>query len=1033
MQNKGFIVFLTVIISLLCIYYLSFTFVSQDIQQDATEYARDSSGNVSFDLRQAYLDSVWVEPVYNLFGIDYTYEEIKGTELSKGLDLQGGMYVNLEVSPVEIIKGLSGNNQDPNFQEALRMARLEQRNSQESFVDLFYEAYKELEPDGRLSTIFASAANRDRFNFQSSDQEILDVIDSEVEDAIDRSYQILRTRVDRFGTSQPNMQRLPGTGRIQVELPGADNPERVRKLLQGVAKLEFLDVLNWEDYGPALQSINIKLMAEEEAAKEPSTEVTADDKDQEDIESLLVNPDRSTTEGSDSTGVQEENNEDSLTDLEQQLSSSADSAALGDSISNPQVSKLFQLLVVQPGFMYADVRDTSKVNDYLKRDDLKALLPPNVKLLWAHKPVELQDQSDIEGQPLELFAVRTLRGDKAPLSGEVITNAWQDYNEQGRPSVFMSMNATGARKWGQMTKAAAAADTRIAIVLDNYVYSAPGVDEEIPNGSSVISGSFTIDEASDLANVLKAGALPAPTNIVQEAIIGPSLGKEAQSQGINSILIGLGVVVIFMVLYYARGGLVANLALLFNVFFILGILAQLNAALTLPGAAGIVLTIGMAIDANVLIFERIREELRIGSKLKAAISKGYDKAFSSIVDANLTTLLTAIVLYVLGQGPVKGFAITLGIGIVCSFFSAVFISRVLVEWMSRKGDQSKLNFATPISKDFLSNLNIDFLGKRKLAYVVSAIFITAGIAAMATNGLNFGVDFLGGRSYVVTFKDAVVASDLKAALADDFDNTAPDVKTFGGNNVLKITTSYLIDEEGETTDSDVENTLISGIEEFTGLQYIKDDTKVDDQHFTISSSSKVGATIADDIKNASLESILVSLAIIFLYIFIRFKRWQFGLGAVAALFHDTLVVLSAFAIAGLLGFKYEVDQVFIAALLTIVGYSINDTVVVFDRIRENLELNHKKELIENFNNAINNTMSRTLITSVTTLVVVIILFIWGGAVLKGFSFALLIGILVGTYSSVFIATPIVVDLTRRERIRQKAMVETRKPSAVSPA
>ena len=1030
MQNKGFIVFLTVIISALCIYYLSFTFVSQNIQQDAAVYATDASGSQDYDKRQAYLDSVWTEPVYNLLGIDYTYQEIKETELNKGLDLQGGMYVNLEVSPVEIIKGLSGNNEDPKFLEALSKASVEQRNSQDSYVNLFYEAYKELEPNGKLSNIFASAANKDRFNFQSSDSEILNVINLEVEDAIERSFQILRTRVDRFGTSQPNMQRLPGTGRIQVELPGADNPERVRKLLQGVAKLEFLDVADAEVYFPAMTAINQMLLTEELEARAARAEAegeTLATTTEDPLSSLIVDtPDDQDT----SEGVVADSGQ---TSLEEALTAENDSINT-DSLLNPQISRLFQLLTVQPGFMYADVRDTSKVNDFLHREDVLALLPPNIELLWAHKAIDADEESGLSGQPLELFAVTTDRG-KAPLEGDVITNARNDFDERGQPAVYMNMNATGARKWAKMTADAAAKPnrTRIAIALDDYVYSAPGVDEEIPNGSSIITGNFTLEEAKDLANVLKAGALPAPTKIVQEAIIGPSLGKEAQSQGINSILIGLAVVVVFMVFYYSRGGIVANLALLFNVFFILGILAQLNAALTLPGAAGIVLTIGMAIDANVLIFERIREELRFGSKLKQAISRGYEKAFSSIIDANVTTALTALVLYILGQGPVKGFAITLLIGIVCSFFSAVFISRVFVEWMSRKGEESRMNFATGATRDFLSNLNIDFLGKRKLAYICSTIFIVVGVAVMSTNGLNFGVDFLGGRSYVVTFNDPVVASNLKAALADDFNNTTPDVKTFGADNVLKVTTSYLIDVDTETTDSEVQNALIGGIEDFTGLTYIKDDTKVDAEHFTISSSSKVGATIADDIKNASLKSILISLAIIFMYIFIRFKRWQFGLGAVVALFHDTLVVLSAFAIAGLLGFKYEVDQVFIAALLTIVGYSINDTVVVFDRIRENLELNHKKDLIENFNHAINNTMSRTLITSVTTLVVVIILLIWGGAVLKGFSFALLVGILVGTYSSVFIATPVVVDLIYRKEKSKSTRVSTDAKTSVATA
>ena len=1003
MQNKGFIIFLTVLISALCIYYLSFTFISRNVQQQATEYATDANNTIDYHKKQAYLDSVWSEPVYNLFGMKYTYQDVKETELNRGLDLQGGMYVNLEVSPVEIIKGLSGNNENPNFLQALDMARERQKDSQDPFTQLFYDAFKELEPDGKLSTIFASAANKDRFNFQSSDSEILSVINEEVEDAIERSFQILRTRVDRFGTSQPNIQRIQGTGRIQVELPGADNPERVRKLLQGVAKLEFLDVSEWSEIGAALQGINLKLLAEEKQTREQKVSLAGDSTETvDDISILMADDAGDTVEGAD----------DSLqNDLEQQLSE-IDSTSGLDSL-DLQVSGLFQVLQISPYGMYADLRDTSKVNDYINRDDLKALLPPNTKLLWAVKPTDLQDEGT--DNLLELYAIKTQRGGNAPLTGEVITNAWQDYDERGRPAVYMSMNATGARKWAAMTASAATAGTRISIVLDNYVYSAPGVEGEIPNGSSVISGNFTIEEAADLANVLKAGALPAPTRIVQEAIIGPTLGKEAQAQGINSILIGLAIVVIFMIFYYARGGFVANLALLFNVFFILGVLAQLNAALTLPGAAGIVLTIGMAIDANVLIFERIKEELRFGSKLKTAIDTGYKKAYSSIIDANVTTFLTAVILYVLGQGPVKGFAITLMIGIVCSFFSAVFISRVIVEWMSRKGDESKMNFHTVFSKDFLNDLNIDFLGKRKIGYAFSTLFITVGLIIMFTSGgLNFGVDFLGGRSYVVSFNDAVVASDLKASLADDFGNTAPDVKTFGGNNVLKVTTSYLIDENSEDSDIQVTAALVQGIQDFTGMQFVQDDSKVDEGHFTISSSEKVEATIADDIKSASFQSILFSLAAIFLYIFIRFKKWQFGAGAVVALLHDILVVLSAFAIAGLLGFKYEVDQVFIAAMLTIVGYSINDTVVVFDRIRESLTLNHKKEMIINFNEAVNNTMSRTLITSFTTLIVVLILFIFGGAVLKGFSFALLIGILVGTYSSIFIATPVVVDLSHRK-------------------
>ncbi|MGI9545226.1 MAG: protein translocase subunit SecD, partial [Cyclobacteriaceae bacterium] len=682
------------------------------------------------------------------------------------------------------------------------------------------------------------------------------------------------------------------------------------------------------------------------------------------------------------------------------------------------------------GQLFSNVRDTAKVNHYLHREDIQALIPSNTKLLWAVKANDqISTSSDVS--LLELYMIKTLRGGRALLTGDVVTNARQDYSEDG-VAVYMNMNSEGSRKWRNITREASSKTPKqqIAIVLDNYVYSAPVVQSEIPNGSSVISGNFTVEEASDLANVLKAGALPAPTKIVQEDIIGATLGGEAAIRGVISILAGLAIVVIFMVAYYAKSGFVANMALLFNVFFILGILANLSAALTLPGIAGIVLTIGMAIDANVLIFERIREELRTGNQLKAAIAEGYNKAFSSIIDANITTFLTALILYVLGQGPVKGFAITLMIGIGCSFFSAVFITRVLVDWWSRKGNEKSVNFSTPFSKDFLSKLNIDFLSKRKIAYVFSTIFIGIGIALMVSSGLNMGVDFKGGRSYVVTFNEAVESSGLKAALADDFENTPPDVKTFGSNNVLKITTSYLIDQDGDNTDSAVETALVSGIEAHTNQKFVADDSKVDAEHFTISSSTKVGATIADDIKSASVKSIVFSLIAIFIYIFIRFRKWQFGLGAVVALIHDTLVVLSAFAIAGLLGFKYEVDQVFIAAMLTIVGYSINDTVVVFDRIRENLGLNHKKGLVDNFNISINNTISRTLITSVTTLIVVVVLFAFGGAVLRGFSFALLVGILVGTYSSVFVASPVVVDLSQRE---QKKIAKKEATSAAATA
>jgi SecD/SecF fusion protein len=649
---------------------------------------------------------------------------------------------------------------------------------------------------------------------------------------------------------------------------------------------------------------------------------------------------------------------------------------------------------------------------------VQSVIPPTIKFLWAVKPLELE--SDLSNDELlELYAIRMSRGGRAPLTGEVITDARQDLDQSTRPSISMQMNADGAKKWKRMTSENIG--KRIAIVLDDYVYSAPMVQGEIPNGNSQITGNFTLDEAKDLANILKAGTLPAPTTIVEDVVIGPTLGKVAQNQGITSILAGLGIVIVFMAIYYSGGGLIAVVALFFNVFFILGILAQLAASLTLPGIAGIVLTIGMSIDANVLIFERIKEELRNGVGLRQAISAGYDKAYSSIIDANVTTLLTGIILYTLGQGPVKGFAVTLIIGIICSFFSAVFITRVIIEAFVKKGDESKLSFSLPFSANLFNNINKNFIGKRKMAYMFSGTFISIGIVAMIVNGLVLGVDFTGGRSYVVSFNDPVVPSEMRVALSTAFDGKGVEVKTFGALNTVKITTSYMINDESDDADEQVRTKLISGLAGYSGLTYTPDDSNVNESNFAIASSSKVGATIADDIKNSSYQSGLLALIAIFLYILVRFRKWQFSLGAVVALLHDTLFVLSAFAIVGLFGITYEIDQVFIASILSIIGYSINDTVVVFDRVRENMALKAGSDKQTVFNEALNKTLNRTVITSVTTLIVVVVLFIFGGPSLQGFSFAFIVGILIGTYSSIFIATPIVIDLDNQVEKRTKAV------------
>ncbi len=997
MQNKGAIVFLTVIITALCLYYLSFTFISNGVQEKATAYATDASGNIDFAKKRAYLDSVWRQPVYNFLGASYTYQEVKETELGLGLDLQGGMHVTLEVSPVEIVKGIAGNPKNDAFNAAVAEAKEASKTSNAKFVDLFYAAWQKNNPGKALSAVFATAANRGRISLESTDAEILEIIDTEVENAIDRSFNILRTRIDRFGTSQPNIQRIAGSGRIQIELPGADNQERVRNLLQGVAKLQFWEVLELNEYGGSIEEINKAWIADQ---KNPGAAIAAAD---------TTATDSTATAATDSLS-----SEDSLRNaLEKQLEK------IDPLNPNAGVSPLVALMKANYGLVY-DVRDTVIINRILKNERYQSFLPKNLKLLWGIKPTKADDGTEV----LELYAIKLKKGsDQAPLEGDVVTDARQTLDQTSQPAVSMQMNADGARKWRNLT--AENVGRRIAVVLDDYVYTAPMVNGEIPNGQSEISGNFTLLEAQDLANILKSGSLPAPTQIVEESIIGPTLGKEAQNQGIISMIAGLALVVLFMVAYYAKGGLVAVAALVFNIFFILGILAQLGTALTLPGIAGIVLTMGMSIDANVLIFERIKDELKNGVNLLSAINIGYDKAFSAILDGNVTTFLTGAILYALGQGPVKGFAIVLMIGIACSFFSSVFITRVIISWMTKKGDKSSISFATPFAKNSLSALNIDFMSKRKIAYIASTSIIVIGLGLAVVNGLKLGVDFTGGRSYVVAFNQPMVPSDLKVGLDGEFDGSV-EVKTYGSNNVLKVTTSYLINEDDDASNKEVESKVKEGIAAVTGFTFVENSTQLGDKQFSITGSSKVGATVANDIKASSVEAMLLALIAIFLYILMRFRKWQFSLGAIVALAHDALFVIAAFSIAGTFGANFEIDQVFIAAILTVIGYSINDTVIIYDRIRENVENRGSRKLLKVFNDSINETLSRTLITSFTTLIVVIVLLFFGGEVLRGFSFALFVGIGVGTFSSIYIATPIVVDLMKKEIEADGSQKETKK-------
>jgi SecD/SecF fusion protein len=990
MRNKGVVVILTVLITFLCLYYLQFTWIARNVEKGADAIATNTNGNLDQNKRQRYLDSLWNKTVYtNLFGVEYTYKEVKENTLSLGLDLQGGMHVVLEISPVDIIRGLSVDPQDPGFIAAIQKAREAQKNSQGNFVDLFYKALKDENPNIKLATYFASSSTQGRVSLSDDDDAVLKLLKDEVQSAIDRSFTILKTRIDQFGTSSPNIQQLPGSGRIQIEIPGADNPQRVRKLLQGVARLEFWNVV--EAYDPALsrsmQAINDKLLAEKPAVDlTPKTGTT-------------------TTASTDTT----------KSELEKQLASSQDSlkSAL-DSIRSATNSPIYALMTPGSQYMYS-VKDTSVINSILKRTDIKAMLPRDIGFFWDVKASN--DLTPTVEDDLNLNFVRVSRGGKPLLTGETIVDARLDYDQYARPSVSMRMNAAGSKVWAKVTSQAAALSPqgRIAIVLDNFVYSAPTVQGEIPNGNSQITGSFTVEEAKDLALILKAGSLPAPTRIVEEGIVWPSLGKVAQNQGIISIVSGLALVVLFMMAYYSKGGLVANIALLFNIFFVLGIMAQpqLHTALTLPGIAGIVLTMGMAVDANVLIYERIREELKAGRKMLEAINRGYERAFASIFDSNVTTFLTATCLFIFGSGPIRGFAITLMIGIATSFFTAVYISRVIIEWMVRKGDESKISFSTFMTSLVPNDANFDFMGYRKKAYLFSGSFIIIGFILIAIQGLNYGVDFKGGRSYTLTFKNSIEATSMRDALSASFEGTGLEVKNFNSSNMVKVTTSYLADDESDAADEKVRAALIAGVTKHTGFGFAENVANVDDKSFTIGSSSKVGATIADDIKNSSLFASIASILGIFLYILIRFKKWQYSTGAIVALIHDSLFIFASFAIIRVFGVTFEIDQVFVAALLTVIGYSINDTVIIFDRIREYVNYGSLKGQATIFNAAINHTLSRTVITSGATLLVVIILLIFGGEVLRGFAFALLVGIGIGTYSSIFIAAPIILDLDKK--------------------
>ena len=979
MQNNGLIKLFTVLFGLVSLYQLSFTFVSSKIESDAKTFAQasvnpdDANYFALVDIaEQNYLDSISSETAFG-----YTsYGTAKDRELNKGLDLKGGINVILQVSVKDILKGLAENSRNPLFNRALEDADVLQKSSDDTYVESFFEAFDVIKGDQKLASpdIFANRTLSDDINFNMNDDEVQPIIRRKIDASIVSAFEVLRKRIDKFGVTQPNIQRLGNSGRILVELPGARDVERVKNLLQSTAQLEFWETASNQSYGAFLAQANELLKTVVASQKEEAvTEETSDIDDllsdvsaQQDSISTVVNPIYDYVKGAGYSGG--------------------------------------------PVLLQVDAKDQPILEEYLNRSDVRALLPADLrftKLLWGIP--------DAQTAIVDLYVVNANRANEPPLSGSVIVDAAQTYDQLGAPAVSMQMNGKGARIWEDMTGKAFREGSNIAIVLDDVVYSAPGVSKgAIAGGRSEISGQFSLNEAIDLANVLRAGKLPAAAEIIQSEIVGPSLGQEAIESGINSFVIALLLVLAWMIFYYGRAGFYADMALTLNIILIFGILAGLGAVLTLPGIAGIVLTIGMSVDANVLIFERIREELAKGKGQKQAVSDGFKNALSSILDANITTGLTAFILFIFGTGPIKGFATTLLIGIATSLCTAIFVTRLLVDGRLSKG--YSLEFATKATKNLFRNLAITFLKKRTIAYVISGALITIGVFSLFTKGLNQGVDFVGGRSYTVRFEQAVNPSDAQAQLASLLGSA--EAKTFGEDNQLKITTNYKVDVEGIEVDNEIQEALYGGLSTYLPQNLSYDDfvNGAEDKQVGIMSSIKVGPTIADDIKKNSFLAVFGSLIVVFLYILLRFRKWQYSLGAVAAVFHDVLIVLGVFSVTyTFMPFSMEINQAFIAAVLTVIGYSLNDTVVVFDRIREFTRLHTSWESTKTVNSALNSTLSRTINTSLTTLVVLLAIFIFGGEAIRGFMFALIVGVLVGTYSSLFIATPVMFDTSKKSK------------------
>ena len=979
MQGKGFIKFMAILLGIVCLYSLSFNIITYNVEKKAKAYANGDEAK-----EKAYLDSMASEPVYPLLGL--TYQQVKGKEINLGLDLKGGMNVTMEISLAELTKSLAGNTTDENFNKALSNAQAQMNAGGKDFISLFVSEYEKLAPNEKLVEFFANQDNAAQLKANASNSEVRTFLNKEATSAIDRSFIILRSRIDGFGVVSPNMQKQEGSNRIFIEMPGIQDKERVRKLLQGSAELQFWQVYQSQEVYPILESIN-NTLAVTVKANEKAT-VVAD----------------TTTKGG------------KLADLTKGAPKVADTTASAAEAqkSNPLFAVLSPPIGVNesgqqqliPGAVVGVSlqKDTAKVNSYLASTEVKSLIPGSMKFMWGLKPRTGTKQ-------FELYAIKVSSLDGRPdLSGDAVANARDGFDQNNNPDVTMFMTSEGGAKWKKMTAEASADPNNkkaIAIVLDNTVYSAPTVQNEIPNGVSSITGSFTKEDTKDLANVLKAGKLPAPAKIVSDFVVGPSLGQQAIDSGLISFVLAFVVILAFMALYYNKAGWVANIALVINVFFILGILAAFGAVLTLPGIAGIVLTIGLSVDANILIFERVREELALGKSTNVAIREGFKHAMSSILDSNITVFILGIILFIFGTGPVQGFATTLCIGIITSLFAAVLISRLIFEGLMER--KAEISFDNKYTRNAFKNLAFNFVGHRKLYYIISTVIILAGIGMYFKNGgLHLGVDFKGGRTYMVKFDKEMNTEEVSKVLTNNFEGEEALVKTAGTDHSLKITTPYHITDQDPNADKIVETALRKGLDGL-GTKY------------EISSSQKVTPTIASDIIYGAYGAVLFSCIVMFIYILVRFKKWQYGLGAVIALFHDVLLVLSFYTILdGVLPFPLEIGQDFIAAILTVMGYTMTETVIVFDRIRERLAQAGKTDMYgeernQLINFALNSTLSRTILTSLSVFFVLVVIFIFGGDSIRGFIFALLIGRVIGTYSSLCISTPIVIDLSRYEK------------------